>query len=244
MTENLRKLFGGLQERLSVQLRTAASAVQHPVAKGDSCEFNWKSLLEGILPYRYQANGAFVIDSRGTLSDQIDIVIHDRQYTPVFFNQDGIRVIPAESVYGVFEVKTTFDEGNILYAGQKAASARRLARTSAPIIHAGGTFEPRSPVPILAGILASRTGWSPPLGAALRNCLSDLGPDERIDLGCAADSGSFEATYGDRGLVTLATCAADKALVYFLLKLLHRLQVVGTVTAIDYSSYAKVLEDA
>ena len=170
-------------------------------------------------------------------------MIYDRQYTPVLFNQAEQRVIPAESVYAVFEVKQELHRANIEYAGAKAASVRNLVRTSAPITHAGGKFEPRAPIPILAGILTYQCGWNPPFGEPFVRSLAERSPAERIDLGCAATSGSFEATYGLDGSVALRIGSEDQALVHFLLRLLHRLQRVGTVTAIDYDVYSQSLNE-
>ena len=76
---------------------------------------------------------AFVIDSTDTTSQQLDIVIYDRQYTPLIINQDGTLVIPAESVYAVFEAKQSIDASQVDYAAKKIASVRALHRTSLPI---------------------------------------------------------------------------------------------------------------
>ena len=63
------------------------------------------SLLQTYLPQRYQAASAHVVDSEGTFSQQIDVVVFDRQYSPFIFKFQGQTVVPAESVYAVFEAK-------------------------------------------------------------------------------------------------------------------------------------------
>ena len=75
----------------------------HPVAKGDSSEAVWLEMLQGYLPQRYQAAKAFVVDSEGIFSEQIDVVIFDRQYSPFIFVHQSQTIIPAESYYGVFK---------------------------------------------------------------------------------------------------------------------------------------------
>ena len=99
------------------------------------------------LPHRYQADRAFVIDSHGECSEQIDVVIYDRQYSPFLYNQANQRYIPAESVYAVLEVKQDLSREHRLYAGGKAASVRRLHRTSAPIPYAEGILQ-AAPLPV------------------------------------------------------------------------------------------------
>jgi hypothetical protein len=61
---------------------------------------------------------------------------------------------PAGSVYGMPEVKQSFEKAEPQYASSKAESVRRDHRTSAPIPHAGGKFKPRSIFEILAGIVS------------------------------------------------------------------------------------------
>ena len=93
----------------------------------------WK-LLKSL-----SANG-MVIDCEGNVSEQIDIIIYDALYTPFVFNKDGVKLIPAESVYAVFEAKQDAAQNdNIKYAGQKVETVRRLKRTSTKIVNAGVT---------------------------------------------------------------------------------------------------------
>lgn len=242
MQNQLRQLFVSLQAQLSTNLSSSRAAITHPGAKGEASESNWLNMLEAHLPHRYQAAKAFVIDSDGNRSDQIDIVIYDRQYTPLLYNRDGQRFIPAESVYAVFEVKQELNREHVEYAGAKAASVRRLLRTSARIPHAGGQYEPRAPFSIAAGILAYSSVWKPPLGAGLREALQSQRSDERLDLGCAVADGAFEVMYNEEGKAEVRQGESEVALIYFFLRLLERLQRLGTVTAIDYEVYAsKVL---
>ena len=47
-----------------------------------------------ILAPRYQAATAHVVDSEGNFSDQIDVVVFDRQYSPFIFTFEGQKIIP------------------------------------------------------------------------------------------------------------------------------------------------------
>lgn len=238
----IKELFFSIQEQLSADLRGARSILSHPGAKGDASETNWITMLESHLPHRYQVSKGFVLDSNGNCSDQIDIIIYDRQYTPLLYNHSGQRFIPCESVYGVIEVKQVIDRSNLEYAGKKAASVRKLERTSTAITHAGGKYEPRPLTPILASIVAYESNWSPPLGNSLSVTLEMLDVNARIDLGCALSNGCFEAVYLTNGKVDLRRSENSIALLSFFLSLLQRLQAVGTVPAIDYAQYRKALE--
>jgi hypothetical protein len=241
LKERLIELFAALQQKLSASLGADRKVFTHPVARGDGAEINWVAMLANHLTNRYRVDKAFVIDAQCNTSEQIDVVIYDLQYTPVLYNQEQQRFIPAESVYAVFEVKQTIDKPHIEYAAKKAASVRALARTSATIVHAGGVFEPKAPIPILSGILAFESSWKPSFGNPLLASLQGLKETEHIDIGCAVQSGSFEAAYKIDGTVVVQIAGVANALVYFFIRLLDRLQSVGTVTAIDYSEHAKAI---
>jgi hypothetical protein len=65
----------------------------------------------------------------------------------------------------------------------------------------------------------------------------------RLDLLCSLRHGSAEATYSEENRVYLDTSAPDAALIFFFLRLLERLQALGTVPAIDLREYGKALAD-
>lgn len=239
---DLRELFLGLQTQLEAHLQTNRAILKHPGTKGDAAELDWVGMLEEYLPYRYQVAKAFVMDADGTLSEQIDVVVFDRQYCPFLFNQSGARYVPAESVYAVFEVKQSMGKGEIQYAGHKVATVRRLRRTSSPIIHAGGEFTPKTPFPPLGGVLCLESTWKPPFGAAFQEALRELDAGERLDIGCALRHGAFEVRYeGAAPFVNEST--PERALIFFFLRLLQRLQALGTVPAIDWTDYGRALNE-
>lgn len=232
----LSEIYRALQARLEAGLNASRGVLDHPVAKGDATESNWLSMLQEHLPARYQAQSAFVIDSMGHESEQIDIVIYDRQYTPELYNSDGQRVIPAESVYAVLEVKQTLEKGKIEYAGQKAASVRALHRTSVDITHAGGKHSPVEPKHILGGILTTVSGWSPAFGDPFVKSLQERAALETIDIGCCTEAGGFVVA-NHNGDVAIEHSSPELALAFFFLRLLQELQQIGTVPAMDYSAY-------
>lgn len=204
------------QKQLETHLQTEREIVAHPGAKGAMAEANWKAILDDHLPSRYEVSKAFVIDSCGGLSEEIDLVIHDRQYSPLLFNRDGALYIPAESVYAILEVKQELDKGAVAYAGEKAASVRALKRTSAPVPHAGGVFEPRTPSEILAGIVALESSWKPPFGDSLLDLLRRSTRETRLELLCALRHGACDVQYVDDGTVrSSCQCAGHRSRLLF-----------------------------
>ena len=240
--KNLKDLFLGYQTEMKAKLATARDFIDHPGTKGTFVENNWIKWLNTYLPNRYKVDTAFVIDCDGKISDQIDVVIYDCQYSPFAFNQDGIKYIPAESVYAVFEVKQNLTKDHIIYAAEKAESVRALKRTSVQIVHAGGVFnKPKEPFKILAGILTSESSWNPALGEAFENAIKDLTPIQSLELGCALHGGSF-IIKNDNGQLLFSRSTENEALLFFFLNLFMELQKLGTVPAMDIVQYAKVLD--
>jgi Domain of unknown function (DUF6602) len=221
------------------KLATARRSLAHTVTKGDASERVWLEMLRDYLPRRYTATKAHVVDSNGTFSEQIDVVVFDRQYSPFIFNFQGQEIVPAESVYAVFEAKQTISAALIQYAMSKAATVRRLRRTSLPIPTASGGVPAKKPGHILAGILTFESEWSPPLGSALVKALKQGGEAERLDMGCVAAHGTF--TWDAAGFH--AIIPKGKPATAFLLELIARLQELATVPMIDVRAYAKWLSD-
>jgi hypothetical protein len=220
-------------------LSATREVVPHPGTKGAATELQWLTMLNNYLPERYFVDSAFVLDCDGKLSDQIDIVIYDRQYSPFLFNQNFVKYIPAESVYAALEVKPEINSGVVRYAGEKVASVRRLRRTTAPIPHAGGMHDAKPLGPILGGILTLGSSWTPPLGESFVDSLGALAPDERLDVGCVLECGGFAVTYEDKPKIEISSL--ETSLIYFFMRLVSRLREIGTVPALDFSEYGRVL---
>jgi hypothetical protein len=95
---SLSQLLAGLHDDIQSRLEISRRSFNHPVTKGDASEQIWLELLQKYLPQRYQAATAHVVDSKGVFSEQIDIVVFDRQYSPFIFVFEGQTIIPAESI--------------------------------------------------------------------------------------------------------------------------------------------------
>ncbi len=234
---SLSELLAGLHDDIESRLALARKTFAHPTTKGDASEEVWLDMLRKYLPQRYQVAKAHVVDSCGIFSEQIDVVIFDRQYSPFIFNFQEQTIIPAESVYGVFEAKQTINADEVTYAQRKVASVRRLHRTSLPIPHAGGTYPAKTPAPILCGLLTFESEWNPSLGKPLTDALSKGEPDGRLDLGCVAAHG----TYGRDEKDSYTIVPQGRAATAFLFELIANLQSTATVPMIDIKAYAKWL---
>lgn len=234
---SLEKILSSVHNDIERRLSAVRETFAHPTTKGDASEQVWLELFQRYLPRRYQAERAHVVDSNGVFSDQIDVVIFDRQYSPFIFDFEGQKIIAAESVYAVFEAKQSATAAYVAAAQDKVQSVRRLHRTSLPIPHAGGTYPPKALPPILGGLLTFESDWNPPLGDSLRAALDGGYGERRLDIGCIAAHGVFSCDASGCSTATLK----PKAAIAFLLELIARLQDSATVPMIDVRAYAKWL---
>lgn len=265
---NLKELFNGLQNQMIAQLNTNRDFINHPSSKGDSLENTWIEWLRKYLPNRYCVDKAIIIDCTGQLSDQIDLVIYDQQYTPFVLTQNGIHYIPAEGVYAVFEVKPDLEGSvkvkdeyisHIEYAGRKIESVRRLKRTSTNIIDRGRKFSPRPLTKIIGGIMTSTNEIKKV--STIEKHLNSLTGLRTIDMGCSVTYGSFYIDYDGkenseeqnlhkrindyyllRKVKSVEFSNHDTSLVTFFFQLMRYLQQsIGTVAAIDLNEYSKTI---
>lgn len=239
---DLKAAFNTLQKQMSLKLTANRQLVAHAPTMGDVTEESWRLWLQEYLPKRYCVSKAFIVDHNGFMSDQIDLVIHDRQYSPFVWTVNGADHIPAESVYAVFEVKQNLDKGTLEYAANKIKSVRLLNRTNAPVYHANGCItEPRELFTIIGGILTLDTTWTEPFGEPFIKVIESIDTRGHVDIGCVLDKGGFNIEYPSDSEHIREISTQEEALIYFFLKLLSRLQKLGTVPAIDIEKYARAL---
>ena len=235
----IQKAFASEQECLIAKLRSSDRIV-HNGDKGEVNEKHFIDFLRKYLPNRYTVNKAMVIDSEGNVSDSIDIVVFDRQYTPTLLDNNKHRYVPAEAVYAIFECKPTINKEYLEYAADKIESVRKLKRTSVEIVYAGGKYPAKEHFDILGGILALRIDWTDNFGETFQKNHKTLLGKRRIDCGFVAEGASFDI-FENADNFSYSFGTKDNSLAYFAFRLLWKLQSLATVPAIDWMSYAKTL---
>lgn len=229
--------FEAKQQLMLSALGVMPRLTSHPGTKGGATEGQWRNMLRDFLPERYGVGEAFIIDSLGNQSQQIDLAIFDRQYSPLIFEDDGINFIPVESVYAVCEVKQQMNRVNLDYAREKIASVRALHRTSAPVVHAGGQYPPSDPdgKPILGVFLSTDVVWKRMDSKAALTAITKNDPTT-LDLGVAVRGGAFERSS------EVVFAPPSHELIWFAVRLFRALRALGTVLAIDIDAYYAEIE--
>lgn len=235
--ERMKTIMGALGEDVNGRLQAIRARVKHAPSKGSASEDAWIDLFNEYLPARYKASGAFVVDSQAQFSEQIDLVIYDRHYTPFVLKQGEHLYIPAESVYAVFEIKQTLNASHVGYSAGKIASVRGLQRTSLPVPNIYGEAKAKPLHEIIGGILTSDSDWKPSFSdVALNNLASEI-EDRRIHTACVATTGSCFWNASTNSFEVLSGGASR-----FLFELISKLQSLATAPMIDTGAYARWLD--
>ncbi|MBF0368609.1 MAG: hypothetical protein HQL52_04050 [Magnetococcales bacterium] len=233
----LQDAFAAEQKHLLAALQLSSKSITHDGEMGEVNENLIINMLRKYLPNRYKVDSGVVVDSCGRTSDQIDVIIYDRQYTPTLLDQENFRFVPAEAVYCVFEVKPEVSKRYYKYAVDKVNSVRGLDRTSVEIPYADGKYGPKPLFKIVSGIISVRMGWEEGFeGKPFKNISNSYGEEERLDCGLSISGHCFD--YHDGKILT---CPSEQALIFFLFRLLKKLQSLATVPAIDWDAYADTL---
>lgn len=238
----LEGLFKDASEELRSRFNTIQRRLMHAPTKGNAEEDVWMEWIEQYLPKRYTINRGFVLDSKGYQSQQLDIIIFDRQYSPLIYKQCDTILVPIESVYAVIEVKTKISKTEMEDAGQKIASVRQLYRSpSQPVWHAGGKHAPKKHGYIYGYVVAISSSWQDK--GLWENIKSNLprSKDYFIDGGCIVNSGSFAANYKKQKITISNTESKDQALFGFLGVLFEDLKTIATVAPYNLGNYSSII---
>jgi len=136
-------------EEVSVQMRNdfnkAQKALTHPGLKGDAYEEVVRTFLRQYLPKNLDITQGMVVDSEGKQSRQLDVIVCDMARTPIFFQSGHTRVIPAECVYAVIEIKAFLDKTELEKSYQNMRSIKTLSKkayfnSSGPIINKNNLY--------------------------------------------------------------------------------------------------------
>lgn len=231
--KRIKELFYSLQKELSIGLGISRKHIKHPTTTGDTTESKWIDWLNKYLPKRYAVMKGFIVDCKGGISEQIDAIIYDRQYSPFIFTDNEVKFIPVESVYCIFEVKQDMNKGNIEYAHKKALSVNALHKTSSTFQAITGKHV-KEPFKILSGILTTDSEWKDGIESkAFKKIINH----NYLDLGCSINDRSFSIEESN-----LKISDKDESLIFFFLKLLSKLTKLGTVPALSIDEYAKALD--
>jgi hypothetical protein len=126
----LRDVLASVADRMAADF-SASGLAKHRGSKGTVREAQLLSnYLRKYLPRTVLAeHSGEVVAVNGAVSGQSDILIVDPS-TPAFWDEEDYRIVPAECVYGVIEVKSYLDANQLRDAWSKIAGVKTLPKTA------------------------------------------------------------------------------------------------------------------
>jgi hypothetical protein len=106
-TENYLQLVNSFERSKKIFWNQDKNCLVHPGEYGTYREDLLKKFLRLYIPKRFGISSGFVITSKGDISHQCDIIVFDKEQTPIIQNMENQRFFPIETVLGVGEVKST-----------------------------------------------------------------------------------------------------------------------------------------
>lgn len=125
---DLDKLFEGYLRLLQADAEYFSRLTEHNAELGRMNEMHLVKILRRYLPAKFGIGTGFIQcgGSDPRQSPQCDIIIYDAINNAPLYSSDAWSIFPIEMVYGVIEVKTTLDGGQLKDAFQKCSRIRAM----------------------------------------------------------------------------------------------------------------------
>jgi len=121
--------MASVAKRMRAEFEETA-VVNHRGGKGASREDIVRDFVARYLPRNAEATGrGEIITADGQVSPECDVMIVDRSTPPLMDSRD-FRIVPAECVHGVVEVKSRLDGRELLDACEKIRAVKSLPKTA------------------------------------------------------------------------------------------------------------------
>lgn len=132
--------FDNISMQMQLNFERVRGELPHAGEKGTSFEEIFREFLKHYFPKTLDISTGFIIDSNDNISKQMDVIISDAARTPIFYQDKGKRVIPAECVYAVIEVKAKLDSDELKRIFENMKSVYDLEKKAYTIPHHDNFF--------------------------------------------------------------------------------------------------------
>ena len=187
----LRDKFRAMSKGLRSSFEAHVAGGRHTYEKGLRNEEVLIKFLAGLLPPKYGVSRGEVVDSKGGVARQADVVIYDAHHAPLLQAGETSQVFPAESVYAVIELKPSLNRTTLAEAVEMVRSAKALDRSAVVTTHGGHRLfgGPQPNPPLFGAIFALKSSHIERLIVpALADHHGKLRPEHWVDCICVLDS--------------------------------------------------------
>jgi hypothetical protein len=125
---DLKEIFDEVSNQMKSDFVKAQKSLTHAGLKGEANEETVRKFLRQYLPKTLDITTGMLVDSDGSQSRQLDIIICDSVKTPIFYQSGDTRVIPIECAYAVIEVKAFLDKPELEKSYKNMLSVKSLTK--------------------------------------------------------------------------------------------------------------------
>ena len=108
------------------QTHKGTKEIKHPKKRGDIREKEMIEFLLKIIPFRYGITQGFAINSVSTISREQDILIYDKNISPIIIDENDCKYIPQYAIPVAIEVKSKITNAEIAKIILNCASIKKL----------------------------------------------------------------------------------------------------------------------
>jgi uncharacterized protein DUF6602 len=127
----LSKVIDSISTRLKDDFKNLSAEINHRGAKGSVREqMVVTEFFEKYTPSKIAIGRGEIVSTDGQVSNECDVVFYDRLECPVFFESESYKVFPAETVYGVAEVKSKLDGKELKDAVDKIRKVKLMPKSA------------------------------------------------------------------------------------------------------------------
>lgn len=131
------KIFNLISKKMDADFQIAKQA-QHNSNIGGFREKVLKNFLEdGRLPSKYAIGSGEVVSPFFGHSKQVDLIIYDKQNTPLLNYGEDSSIYPIEGVYGIIEVKSKLSKHKLIEGLENIAAFKKLIKPGIVNRHGG-----------------------------------------------------------------------------------------------------------
>jgi len=127
-TMDLKEIFDEVSNQMKSDFVKAQKSLTHAGLKGEANEKTVRKFIRQYLPRTLDVTTGMLVDSDGSQSRQLDIIICDSVKTPIFYQSGDTRVIPIECAYAVIEVKAFLDKSELEKSYKNMLSVKSLIK--------------------------------------------------------------------------------------------------------------------
>ncbi len=241
MPKSITRLFDEAEDEMRRAFHGWENDMSHQGEKGGIRERRVADFLVRILPRRYGIGTGHIVDAKGGVSNQVDIVVYDALDGIRYPIDDNYSVFPCECVFAAIEVKSRLtasknskSPGTIYECIANTMSVKALDRTNADL------------PPIYTAVFAYGTQWSKNQEEKINYWLNYFYNEKRLELpdiilvlepGFVSTYEPLGATSNHVGSISLNS----SPLLYFITELSRQMQNNQTIVPNLYTSYKSIL---